>query len=261
MYNFLITPFQEGPGLRYYYVNWPMFDPVSKRSVRGRKKFTTRGAAEEFLARARVEFRRNAEVILAHDRGAQLDFLRAMDVLRGLQPGATLEKAALLLGRCQAAIERRDGTFSAPEPRSRMIELGPREWLAVRREACRNGWTETDVVAMIIHRWLLSEVEADVSKRARDEAVELAELAARNKRAEALLAGWRHEGQQAAREAGRADGIAEMRARQAKRSRESYHRCKQKIYEQRRVEAVKRQVDDVMRLMERVKASADADVR
>src|SRR6516165_998942 len=130
MYNFLITPFQEGPGLRYYYVNWPMFDPVSKRSVRGRKKFTTRGAAEEFLTRARVEFRRNADVILAHDRGVWLDCLRAMDVLKELPVGSTLEKAALLLKRCQSGVEKRNGQFEAPAAKDRRIEINPRGWLA-----------------------------------------------------------------------------------------------------------------------------------
>jgi hypothetical protein len=176
-----------------------------------------------------VEFRKNGEVILAHDRGAWLDFLRAFDVLKELPVGSTLEKGVLLLRRCQSWVERRDGTFAAPLPKDRTIELGPREWMAIRNEAERNGWTPGDTVSMIIHRWLLGEVEGDVRKRADDEALELAELEARNKRAEALLAGWRHEGQRAAREAGKVEGIKEMRKRHARAALASYHRHKVEI--------------------------------
>jgi hypothetical protein len=94
MRSFLITPFRDRRGLQYYYASWPVFDPVTRKSGRDQRKFTTRGAAEEFLAVARAEFRKNAEVILAHDRNAQLDFLRAFDVLKDMLPGSTLEKAA-----------------------------------------------------------------------------------------------------------------------------------------------------------------------
>jgi hypothetical protein len=138
--------------------------------------------------------------------------------------------SALLLRRCQSAIEKRTGEFQAPESRDRTIELGPREWLAVKAEASRNGWTIGDALATIIHGWLLARVKEDVRRRVEDEKLELAELQARNKRAEALIKGWRHEGQQEAREAGyaagRLAGIAEMKALHAKRSREYYHRWK-----------------------------------
>jgi hypothetical protein len=260
MHSFLITAFQDKPGLQYYYASWPMFDPVTKRCGRGRKKFTTRGEAEEFLAGVRLEFRKNADVILAHDRVAQLDFLRARDVLKGLPIGFTLEKAALLLVRCQSGVEKRDGQFEAPEPKDRLIELGPREWLAVRHYASQHKWTESAAVATIIHRWLLALVEADVAKRALDEKLELARLQERTKCFEALQAGWRHEGQQAAYEAGRLAGIAQKRALQAKRSRESYHRQKQKLHEQRRKEAIKEQVDRII-LKGELKARANAAVR
>jgi hypothetical protein len=229
MHSFSILPFRDRRGLQYYYASWPVFDRVPKKSGRGRRKFTTRGEAEEFLVRARAEFRKDAEVILAHDRNAQLDFLRAMDVLKELVPGSTLEKAALLLRRCQSKVEKRDGTFEAPASKDRTIELQPREYLVVRNTADRNGWTLADALAKIIHEWLLAQVEEDVRKRVEDEKAELASLEARNKRAEALLKGWRHEGQTEAREAGKADGIEEMRKRHAKRARESYRRHRVEI--------------------------------
>jgi hypothetical protein len=130
----------------------------------------------------------------------------------------------------------------------------------VRHYASRHKWTESDAVATIIHRWLLAEVESDVAKRAEDEKLELARLQERTKCFEALQAGWRHEGQQAAYEAGRLAGIAQMRALRAKRSRESYHRQKQKRSEQRRKEAIKDQVDRII-LKGELKARAYAAVR
>lgn len=174
MQRFCVTAVSQ-EGKKYFVANWPGDrEPWSRRAPKRRqKKFTTLEKAEAFLEEARREYTRNGGVTLAEDRELHYDFMRAVEVIAGI-PGASLEKGAYMLKMCRSACEKRGGSFEAP--RSRVVELGPREFLLCQNEARRCGIPLNEMTNRILMMWLEREATARVKERKETEAREELEL-------------------------------------------------------------------------------------
>src|SRR5215469_14988630 len=163
MQRFFVTPVLDR-GRQYWLANYPSDKEPWSRRARGRKqkKFTSRSAAEAFLAEAQREFIRKGGVSLANDRELHYDFLRAAALIADL-PGGRLETAAHLLKMCRSAREIRGGGYEAP--RNRQVELDPRPFLACQNEACRCGVSVGEMANRIVLRWLERQASARVRER------------------------------------------------------------------------------------------------
>ena len=155
MQRFFVTPVSDH-GRQYWLANYPSDKEPWSRRARGRKqkKFTSRSAAEAFLAEAQREFIRKGGVSLANDRDLHYDFMRAAGLIADI-PGGRLETAAHLLKMCRSAREMRGGRYEAP--RNRQIELDPRPFLACQNEARRCGVTVAEMANRIVLMWLERE--------------------------------------------------------------------------------------------------------
>jgi hypothetical protein len=165
MQRFFVTPVLDR-GKRYWLANFPGEKEPWSRRARGRKqkKFTSRSAAEAFLAEAQREFVRKGRVSLATDRDLHYDFMRAVELIAGI-PGGRLEVAANMLRMARSSREIRGGSFEAP--RNRVVELGPRQFLVCQNEARRRGVTLAEMANAIVMMWLEGEASARVKERER----------------------------------------------------------------------------------------------
>jgi hypothetical protein len=172
---------------QYYVANYPAKRKPWSRKAGGRaqKKFTTRQAAEEFLAEVRREWEHRGKVELGLDSALHYDVMRAKKVIADI-PRATLEKGALLLRMCVSAKELRGTGYEAPE--DRRVEMSPRMYLACHNEAKRRGINVSEAIEGMIGGWLLSEAGKQIAERGRIEAQEYQELVKRNQETRRMLA-------------------------------------------------------------------------
>jgi hypothetical protein len=183
---------------QYYVANYPAKRKPWSRKAEGRaqKKFTTREAAEAFLAEARREWEHRGKVELGLDSALHYDVMRAKKVIADI-PSATLEKGAMLLRMCRSARELRGTGFEAPA--ARVVELSPRTYLACQNEAKRHGISVSEALEGLICGWLLSEARRQIAELCVEEAREYQELLKRNKVTRHTLAEWEKEKEMYAR--------------------------------------------------------------
>jgi hypothetical protein len=180
MQRFFVTPVLDH-GRQYWLANYPSDKEPWSRRARGRKqkKFTSKAAAEAFLAEAQREFIRKGGVSLANDRDLHYDFIRAAELIADI-PGGRLETAAHLLKMCRSSREMRGGRYEAP--RNRQVELDPRPFLACQNEARRCGVTVAEMANRMILMWLEWQASARVREREETEAREALEARRRSMR-------------------------------------------------------------------------------
>jgi hypothetical protein len=176
----------------YFVANYPVKRAAWSRKAcgRGQKKFTTREAAEAFLAEVRREWEHRGKVELGLDAALHYDVMRGRKLIEGI-PWASLEKGALLLRMCVSARELRGTGYEAPLERK--VELSPRTFLAVENEAKRCGIKVNEALEGLISGWLLSEAGRQIGELGRKEAREYEELLERNKVTRLTLVEWEKE--------------------------------------------------------------------
>ena len=194
MQCFCVTRIKQS-GREYFVANYPAKRKAWSRKAPGRKqkKFAKREAAETFLEEAKREWVRNGEVSLAVDTALHFDVMRGRKLIDGI-PWASLEKGALLLGKCVSARELRGTGFEAPLDRT--VALSPRAYLGCKNEAKLRG---ISVKEAVIAEWLLFVAEKKIAALARDERREYETLKKRNEVTRWTLAEWEKEKEMYAR--------------------------------------------------------------
>jgi hypothetical protein len=180
MQKFLITPIKDYAGRKYWVANYPgEREPWSRKPRRRvQKKFNSLERAEAFLEQVQREWVRKGGVNLAYDQEAHYDFMRAVDVLKGV-PGASLELAAHVLLQCRSLKEKRGGKYEVA--RDRRVELSPRIFLEVQNEARERGVSISQMADGLLGEVAILRAEQAVARRVKGEEEEYLELKKRNR--------------------------------------------------------------------------------
>ena len=133
------------------------------RGATGRERvnFTRKAEAEKFLKAAKKEFRRTKKVSFLTSSRRLFDAIGALQLLEGIGGTWPLRRAANLYRLMHETHEKR---VAKPftEPESRVLELQPSLFKAVRRLALEKGVDMGDLVAGIVWQFVKAESEKKI---------------------------------------------------------------------------------------------------